>query len=111
MTHGFAPILPSSSLYWQVASETLTALRTVQSSNAQPYSAHLFGERVNGILSLARREALASGMFFGATGWSGNVTLLGLLGYGGFVRLYGICRLTGPQEAALCRRVSSQLEI
>jgi len=35
------------------------------------------------VLSLVRKEAIATGIFFGSTGWSGNVTLLGLLGYGG----------------------------
>jgi len=37
---------------------------------------------VETVLILARREAIASGIFYGSTGWSGNVTLLGLLGYG-----------------------------
>jgi ABC-type multidrug transport system fused ATPase/permease subunit len=34
------------------------------------------------VLELARREANASGIFFGSTTWSGNLTLLALLGYG-----------------------------
>ena len=34
------------------------------------------------MLELARREANASGIFFGSTTWSGNITLLALLGYG-----------------------------
>jgi hypothetical protein len=34
------------------------------------------------VLTLARKEAIASGIFFGSSGWSGNVTLLALLGYG-----------------------------
>jgi len=37
---------------------------------------------VETVLVLARKEAIASGIFFGSTGWSGNVTLLGLLAYG-----------------------------
>jgi putative ABC transport system ATP-binding protein len=41
-----------------------------------------FNERVARILALGRKEAIASGIFFGGTGWSGNVTVLGLLGYG-----------------------------
>ncbi|EJD46962.1 hypothetical protein AURDEDRAFT_113579 [Auricularia subglabra TFB-10046 SS5] len=67
----------------KVAQEALSALRTVQSSNAQPHENKKFSERVQRVLVLARREALASGIFFGATGWSGNVTILVLLGYGG----------------------------
>lgn len=66
----------------QVASEALSALRTVQSFNAVPQEEKKFHDKVTHVLTLARREAIASGIFFGSTGWSGNVTLLGLLGYG-----------------------------
>ena len=66
----------------QVASEALSALRTVQSYNAVPQEERKFHDKVSHVLTLAKREAIASGIFFGSTGWSGNVTLLGLLGYG-----------------------------
>ena len=67
----------------KVAQEALSALRTVQAFNAGKQEEGKFHERVGTVLSLARKEAIASGIFFGATGWSGNVTLLALLGYGG----------------------------
>ena len=67
----------------KVASEALSALRTVQVSNAAPFEEQKFSERVKRVLELARKEAIASGIFFGSTGWSGNVALLALLGYGG----------------------------
>ncbi|KAI0827647.1 P-loop containing nucleoside triphosphate hydrolase protein [Trametes gibbosa] len=67
----------------KVAQEALSALRTVQAFNASPQEADKFHQRVNQVVTLARKEAIASGIFFGATGWSGNVTLLALLGYGG----------------------------
>lgn len=54
----------------------------MQVFNATPYEEKKFSERVDRVLSLARREAVASGIFFGSTGWSGNVALLALLGYG-----------------------------
>ena len=60
----------------------MSALRTVQAFNAVPQEGKKFHEKVNDVLALARKEAIASGIFFGSTGWSGNVTLLGLLGYG-----------------------------
>jgi putative ABC transport system ATP-binding protein len=60
----------------------LSAVRTVQAFNAQPYEQRKFNERVQHVFDLARKEAIASGIFFGSTGWSGNVTLLALLGYG-----------------------------
>ncbi|EJD08405.1 uncharacterized protein FOMMEDRAFT_101808 [Fomitiporia mediterranea MF3/22] len=67
----------------KVASESLSAFRTVQAFNAQPQEEAKFSNKVNYVLTLIRKEALASGVFHGATGWSGNVTLLCLLGYGG----------------------------
>ncbi|THH13785.1 hypothetical protein EW146_g6479 [Bondarzewia mesenterica] len=67
----------------KVAQESLSALRTVQAFNAAPYEEAKFSSRIDRVLMLARREAIASGIFFGSTGWSGNVTLLALLGFGG----------------------------
>ena len=66
----------------KVAQEALSALRTVQASNAHKQEEAKFHQKVGTVLALARKEAIASGIFFGATGWSGNVTLLALLGYG-----------------------------
>ena len=66
----------------KVAQEALSALRTVQAFNSAKQEEGKFHEKVNTVLTLARKEAIASGVFFGATGWSGNVTLLALLGYG-----------------------------
>jgi putative ABC transport system ATP-binding protein len=66
----------------QAASESLSALRTVQAFNALPQEQNKFHQKVNNVLALAQKEAIASGIFFGSTGWSGNVTLLALLGYG-----------------------------
>ncbi|KAH7883273.1 P-loop containing nucleoside triphosphate hydrolase protein [Phlebopus sp. FC_14] len=67
----------------KVAQESLSALRTVQSFNANNQEQEKFHEKVTRVLTLARREAIATGIFFGSTGWSGNLTILGLLGYGG----------------------------
>lgn len=74
----------------KVATESLSAFRTVQAFNAQPLESSKFASKVEHVLSLARKEALASGIFFGATGWSGNVTLLCLLGYGGSLVSRGV---------------------
>ncbi|KAG6813754.1 hypothetical protein H0H92_007706 [Tricholoma furcatifolium] len=73
----------------KVASESLSALRTVQAYNAHAQEEKKFHDRVLTVLSLARKEALASGVFFGSTVWSGNVTLLALLGYGGTLVSHG----------------------
>ena len=66
----------------KVASESLSALRTVQAFNALPQEQEKFHGKVERVISYARKEAIASGIFFGATGWSGNLTILCLLGYG-----------------------------
>ena len=66
----------------KVAQESLSALRTVQAYNANEQEQAKFRDRINRVLALARKEAIASGIFFGSTGWSGNMTFIGLLGYG-----------------------------
>jgi putative ABC transport system ATP-binding protein len=66
----------------KVANESLSAFRTVQAYNAQPHEQEKFDKGVARVFDLAKKEAVASGIFFGSTGWSGNVTLLALLGYG-----------------------------
>ncbi|KAJ6631501.1 P-loop containing nucleoside triphosphate hydrolase protein [Mycena sp. CBHHK59/15] len=74
----------------KVASESLSALRTVQAYNAHEQEQLKFHERIGHVLSLAKKEAVASAIFFGSTGWSGNVTLLSLLGYGGTLVSQGL---------------------
>ena len=69
-------------ILFQVATESLSALRTVQAYNAHSQEELKFHEKVNKVIEFARKEAIASGIFFGSTRWSGNVTLLCLLGYG-----------------------------
>ncbi len=66
----------------KIATESLSALRTVHAFDALAQEEKKFSEKVTKVLTLGRKEAIASGIFFGSTGWSGNVTVLGLLGYG-----------------------------
>ncbi|PFH52177.1 hypothetical protein AMATHDRAFT_2421 [Amanita thiersii Skay4041] len=73
----------------KTATESLSALRTVQAFNAQRPEESKFNDRVDNVLGFARKEAIASGIFYGSTGWSGNVTLLALLGYGGTLVSHG----------------------
>lgn len=84
----------------KTTTEALSALRTVHAFNAQPQEREKFHQRVNNILSLVQKEAKATAIFFGSTGWSGNVTLLALLGYGTISRLYNIC-LSGVSGGSL----------
>lgn len=59
----------------------------MQAYNALKPEQDKFNGKVQQVFSLARKEAVASGIFFGSTGWSGNVTLLALLAYGKTVEL------------------------
>ncbi|KAG8896471.1 ATP-binding cassette permease mdl1, partial [Tulasnella sp. 403] len=65
------------------AQESLHALRTVQAFGGYPTEEKKFDSKVQSVVDYNRKEALASAIFFGTTGWAGNVTVLMLLGYGG----------------------------
>ncbi|KAG8923829.1 ATP-binding cassette permease mdl1 [Tulasnella sp. 418] len=67
----------------KVAHETLHSLRIVQAFNAYGLEEKKFHKKVWNVADFLRKEAWASGTFFGSTGWAGNVTILMLLGYGG----------------------------
>ena len=41
-----------------------------------------FSTKVDAVFQLAKKEAVASGIFFGGTGLTGNLSMLCLLGYG-----------------------------
>ena len=67
-----------------VAEERLSSVRTVQAFNAvEPMETGRYAKKANEILDLAKKEAYASGLFFGGAGFSGNITMLALLSYGG----------------------------
>ncbi|PVF93544.1 putative ATP-binding cassette transporter [Serendipita vermifera] len=65
------------------AQESISALRTVQAANAEGHALKLFSKDVDSVLSLQKKEALATATFYGSTGLAGNITILALLGYGG----------------------------
>lgn len=67
----------------KTAEEKLNAFKTVTSFNAQNIEASVFSEKVDAVFQLSRKEAIASGIFFGGSGLTGNLTMLCLLGYGG----------------------------
>ncbi|GAA6033757.1 hypothetical protein JCM8097_004420 [Rhodosporidiobolus ruineniae] len=67
-----------------VSEERLGAIRTVQAFNAvEPTETRFFKQKVDKIYELAKKEAWASGLFFGGAGFAGNTTLIALLAYGG----------------------------
>lgn len=65
------------------AEEKLNAFKTVASFNAQPIEAKLFAGKVDSVFQLMKKEAIASGIFYGSSGFTGNMAMLCLLGYGG----------------------------
>ncbi|KAG9085165.1 ATP-binding cassette permease mdl1 [Ceratobasidium sp. UAMH 11750] len=85
----------------KVANEALSAVRTVQAFTAAPREQDRFGAKVDLVQSLAIKEARASAMFFGTTGWAGNVIVLGLLGYGRYNLMYLLATLTILKAAVL----------
>lgn len=66
-----------------VGEERLGAIRTVHSFNTEPLETNRFKTKVEAIFGLAKTEAYATGLFYGGAGFAGNVSVLGLLGYGG----------------------------
>ncbi|TIB78704.1 hypothetical protein E3Q22_02457 [Wallemia mellicola] len=66
-----------------LASERLNAFRTVTAFNRQDDESRRFEKKIARVLELGRKEAVASGVFFGSTGFSGNMSVLALLAYGG----------------------------
>ncbi|SCZ90501.1 BZ3500_MvSof-1268-A1-R1_Chr1-3g02028 [Microbotryum saponariae] len=67
-----------------VSEERLGSIRTVQAFNAvEPLETQRFSEKVDKIFGLAKKEAFASGLFYGGAGFAGNLSLIALLTYGG----------------------------
>ncbi|KAJ9121502.1 hypothetical protein QFC22_002119 [Naganishia vaughanmartiniae] len=73
----------------KTAEEKLNAFKTVASFNAQVLEGKRFSHKVDKVFQLAKKEAIASGIFFGGSGLTGNLTMLCLLGYGGHLVSHG----------------------
>ncbi|KAI8809035.1 P-loop containing nucleoside triphosphate hydrolase protein [Cladochytrium replicatum] len=69
----------------KVAEEKLGNVRTVRAFSQEEAETKRYTERVQAIYDLARKEAFASGWFFGGLGASGNFLMLAILYYGGFM--------------------------
>ncbi|KAK4686813.1 ATP-binding cassette, subfamily B (MDR/TAP), member 10, partial [Tremellales sp. Uapishka_1] len=67
----------------KTAEEKLNAFKTVAAYNSQGLEGELFSRKVDRVFQLAKREAYASGVFWGGSGLTGNLAMLCLLGYGG----------------------------
>lgn len=67
----------------QVAEERISSIRTVRAFSHEKREESAYNRRVEGVFQLTKKEALASGLFYGAMGLSGNLIILTVLYNGG----------------------------
>lgn len=67
----------------KVAEERLGNIRTVQAFAKEDVEEKRYALKVMDMFELAKKEAIASGAFFGGAGLSGNLAVLAVLWYGG----------------------------
>ncbi|EPY52917.1 peptide-transporting ATPase [Schizosaccharomyces cryophilus OY26] len=67
----------------RVSEEKLANVRTTQAFLGERQEVHRYNNYIRNLFNLARKEALASGMFFGTTGFFGNATVIAILALGG----------------------------
>ncbi|PHZ08182.1 uncharacterized protein RHIMIDRAFT_208388 [Rhizopus microsporus ATCC 52813] len=67
----------------KVGEERLSNVRTVQAFAKEDVEEKRYALRVEDVYQLAKKEAIASGAFFGGAGLSGNLAVLAVLWYGG----------------------------
>ncbi|KAI8073212.1 ATP-binding cassette sub-family B member 10, mitochondrial [Gongronella butleri] len=67
----------------KVSEEKISAIRTVQAFAKEDLESKHYASKVMDLYQLAKKEALASGAFFGGAGLSGNLAILSVLWYGG----------------------------
>ncbi|XP_076312810.1 ATP-binding cassette sub-family B member 10, mitochondrial [Tachypleus tridentatus] len=69
----------------QVAEEYISNIRTVRAFAQEEQESHRYGEKINIILQLSKKESLARAIFFGSAGFCGNLVVLTVLYYGGLM--------------------------
>lgn len=67
----------------KVSEERLGNVRTAQAFASEQMEVRRYSDRVREIFNLSKKEAIASGVFFGSSGLSGNLTILAILAIGG----------------------------
>lgn len=63
----------------KVAEEQLGATKTIQSYVGEKKEIHRYAKEVRHVFDIGLKEAITSGLFFGSTGFVGNISLLALL--------------------------------
>ncbi|XP_063958737.1 ATP-binding cassette sub-family B member 10, mitochondrial-like [Lytechinus pictus] len=69
----------------QVAEERISSIRTVRAFSHEKREEAAYSDRVEGVFQLTKKEAFASGLFFGAMGLSGNLIIMTVLYNGGLM--------------------------
>ncbi|KAG2217641.1 hypothetical protein INT45_004217 [Circinella minor] len=67
----------------KLGEERISSIRTVQAFAKENIEGNRYWDKVMGVYDLARKEAIASAVFFGGAGLSGNLAVLAVLWYGG----------------------------
>ncbi|KAJ2851155.1 ATP-binding cassette permease mdl1 [Coemansia brasiliensis] len=73
----------------KVSEERISNIRTVQAFSRESQEVSRFDVEVQKIFGLAKKEAMASGLFFGGNGLAGNLAILAFLGFGGRMVMSG----------------------
>lgn len=69
----------------QLAEERISNIRTVRAFGKDLSEIHTYSQKTDHVLTLAKKEAVLSAGFFGATGLSGNLMILSVLYKGGLL--------------------------
>ncbi|KAM4602918.1 ATP-binding cassette sub-family B member 10, mitochondrial [Polymixia lowei] len=69
----------------QLAEERISNMRTVRAFGKEQSEVNTYTEKIDHVLSLARKEASLSAGFYGVTGLSGNIMILSVLYKGGLL--------------------------
>ncbi|KAJ2237990.1 ATP-binding cassette permease mdl1 [Coemansia sp. RSA 1722] len=73
----------------KVSEERIGNIRTVQAFSNEQAEVQRYDVEVKRIFALAKREAMASGLFFGGNGLAGNLAILAFIGLGGRMVMSG----------------------
>ncbi|KAJ1895283.1 ATP-binding cassette permease mdl1, partial [Kickxella alabastrina] len=73
----------------KVSEERIGNVRTVQAFSREDQEVQRYDVEVQKIFGLAKKEAIASGLFFGGNGLAGNLAILAFLGFGGRMVMTG----------------------
>ncbi|XP_028156516.1 ATP-binding cassette sub-family B member 10, mitochondrial [Ostrinia nubilalis] len=67
----------------ELAEEKISNIKTVKAFSKEKLECESYGKRIENLLTLAYKESLAVGSFYGMTGLSGNTIIILVLYYGG----------------------------